>query len=263
MTAVAAYPAEIAPLVDELLASVRDVLGDNLVGVYLCGSLATGAFDPQTSDVDVLVVTERHVTDGQFASLRGLHERIPLEGNEFGYPYEVYYIDRETLRRFRPGRRHVKAGIGEVFGWKEHRHNWVIERWAVREHGIVVSGPDPKTLIGPIRDNEIPEAARAELLSRVDDWAHEWNDGVDPAPWIEKLGAQAFEVITVCRALRTVERGGLPSKSEAVQWALDNLPDEWLSLVRWAHEHRDDRNRNTDMVPEVIRFVHWAAAEVA
>ena len=57
-------PPEVTPLLDELVSGITDALGDNLVGVYLRGSLALGGFDPATSDVDVLVVTEHVVWGG-------------------------------------------------------------------------------------------------------------------------------------------------------------------------------------------------------
>ncbi|HUF53180.1 MAG TPA: aminoglycoside adenylyltransferase domain-containing protein [Dehalococcoidia bacterium] len=257
----ATLPPSVAQLLDALLADIRGTLVDNFVGAYLCGSLATGDFDPATSDVDLLFVTAETVFDAQLTSLGALHTRIPVDENDFGQPYEVYYIDRQTLKRFKPGRRHVKAGLDEEFGWKAHRQNWVIERAVVREHGVIISGPDPRTLIDPVTQDETREAARAELAIRVDDWANEWKGSVNPAPWIEKLGAQSFEVVTVCRALITVEHGDLPSKPQAFAWGRANLPEEWRSLVQWAHKHRDDKTRSTDMVPEVIRFVQWAAAE--
>ncbi len=80
MTAVATYPAEVAPLVEALLDGAREALGENFVGFYLCGSLALGGFDPETSDVDVVVVTGRDVSDAEFAALKALHESVPAEG---------------------------------------------------------------------------------------------------------------------------------------------------------------------------------------
>ena len=52
-------PPDVAALVDALIAGSQEALGDNLVGVYLCGSLALGDFDPEKSDVDALVVCVR------------------------------------------------------------------------------------------------------------------------------------------------------------------------------------------------------------
>src|SRR4051794_1361521 len=46
---------------DELLSSLSTILSDNLLGVYLHGSLAMGCFNPQRSDIDVLVLTHKRL----------------------------------------------------------------------------------------------------------------------------------------------------------------------------------------------------------
>lgn len=257
----AAYPREVAPLVEAVVRGVSDILAENIVGIYLTGSLALGGFNPETSDVDVLVATQRPISDSELETLAAFHERLPAEGNRFGRMYEVYYIDLETLRRYAPGSRHVKLGVGEEFGWKLHRANWVLERWTLREHGIVVQGPGPKTLIDHVGDGELQDAARSELQIRVLDWAREWSEGENPAPWIERRAFQAFEIETVCRALYTISSGRLPSKRAAVEWALQSLPEEWRPIVRWSREHRADHSKGTKMLPEIIRFVRWAAED--
>ena len=43
----------------QLASGIADVLADDLVGVYLHGSLAFGCFNPELSDLDVLAVA-RH-----------------------------------------------------------------------------------------------------------------------------------------------------------------------------------------------------------
>jgi hypothetical protein len=50
--------AAVDAVLEELLAGVRDTLGPHLVGVYLDGSLAAGDFAENSSDIDVLLVTE-------------------------------------------------------------------------------------------------------------------------------------------------------------------------------------------------------------
>jgi len=144
MTAVAKYPADVAALIEALLSSVRKALGDNLLGFYLRGSLALGDFDLETSDVDILVVTERRVSQTEFEALAALHTRIPARDNVYGRHYEVSYVDRVSLKSFGPGeRRHPTVGSDWQFMWAEHRDNFILERWMVREHGIAVAGPDP------------------------------------------------------------------------------------------------------------------------
>ena len=49
-------PEDVRHLLDRVVHGFRAILADNLVGIYLHGSLAMGEFNPLTSDVDLLVV---------------------------------------------------------------------------------------------------------------------------------------------------------------------------------------------------------------
>ena len=57
-----AYPAVNVALL-EFLSSVQTILGPHLRGMYLVGSLAVGDFDPNTSDLDIIVVTDSTLPD--------------------------------------------------------------------------------------------------------------------------------------------------------------------------------------------------------
>ncbi len=56
------YP-DVNAVLTILLDGAQSVLGDHFIGLYLYGSLASGDFNPQTSDVDFLVVTDTDLTD--------------------------------------------------------------------------------------------------------------------------------------------------------------------------------------------------------
>ncbi len=259
MTAVATYPSKVGLLIEALVDGVRDALGENLTGVYLSGSLALGGFDLETSDVDVVVVTGEAVSDAEFEALKALHERLPAVGNDFSLDYDVYYVDRETIRRFAEGQRHVKVGTGEPFSWRQNRPNWALERWTVRERGVTVAGPDPKTLIDPVSPGDLRSAAGAELRARL----QHWTDGSWPREELAHPGAQAFEIETVCRASFTVESGEVSSKGAAVEWALASLPDRWGDLIEWSQAHTIDLTRDETKIPEVLEFLRWAAEKTA
>src|ERR671915_1924807 len=96
---------EVQALLDVLLAGIRDALGDDLVGVYLRGSLALGGFDAATSDIDLLVVVERPVDDAGMHALADLHARIARGANRYADRLEVSYVDRAAIRRFRADER--------------------------------------------------------------------------------------------------------------------------------------------------------------
>jgi hypothetical protein len=253
-------PPEVIPLLDELTAGIRAALGENIVGVYLRGSLALGGFDPATSDVDLLVVTERPVSKVESEALAALHNRIPpTNADGAGRRYEVSYIDRVSIRSFGPSQRlHPRSGDEAPFEWYEHRDNFVLERWTVRERGVTLLGPDPKTLIDQVSAGEIRAAVASELRIRIDDWA----GSAGRAPeWLRHRGAQVFEVETVCRALHTLTTGELRTKAEAVTWARDSLPDNWQPLIAWSQKYRGDLTHDETQIEEIRAFARWSAAK--
>jgi len=88
-----------------------------------------------------------------------------------------------------------------------------------------------------------------------------WAGGDEPPDWLDTRYYQAFEIETICRALYTLEFGELPTKPQAVAWAQETLPGPCRSLVEWSQEHRADKTADKAMIPEIMRFVRWAAAE--
>ncbi len=163
------------------------------------------------------------------------------------------------MRLFEAGQEHVKVGTGEALHRGEHRPNWVLERRTVREHGVVITGPEPKTLIDPVAPDELRAAVGAELRARTTNWG----DGSWPRRELAVVGAQAFEVETACRALLTLEIGELSTKREAVEWALASLPARWSGLIEWSQMHPKDPAVDEGRIPEVLEFLGWAAGETA
>jgi hypothetical protein len=168
-------PDDVTEILSALLAGAREILGDKLAGLYLRGSLAHGGFRAETSDVDVLAVTEAPVGDAELGALAALHARLAALPNTYGNRMEIAYIDRAALRRFRPGLLHPTRGQGATLERSEHHTNWILERWTVREHGLTLFGPNPRTLIDPISSDELQAAVRARLGDWAD-WARELED---------------------------------------------------------------------------------------
>lgn len=248
-------PRKVDEILDALLLEVQQVLSGNLVGVYLRGSLATADLT-ETSDLDVLAVTERPVSDVEFAGLAALHAQLATLPNVYAERLEIAYIDRAALWRFEPGQRHPTLGQGETLAWSEHGSNWILERWTVREHGVALVGPDPRTLIAPVSSAELRAAVRARLY----DW-EAWANQPDDPDWSLPREHKAYVVATMCRALYTLARGELSSKGRAVAWALETLPEPWRSTVTRSQGWRGDKTVDLDIVPEVMRFVHWVASQ--
>jgi len=234
---------------------VQETLADNLVGVYLRGSLATGDFI-DTSDIDFLVAAERPVSGGEADALVEMHARLATLLNKYANRLEGAYIDRASLRRFEPGRRFLTVECETPLRWKEHELSWLIERCGLRESGVALLGPDPRPLIDPISAEELRDAARRRLR----EWATWAADPHDPE-WLPPRSHQAYVVETMCRALYTLAFGELVSKRKAAEWAVSGLPEPWRELVEKAVAARADPAPDEDAIPDVLGFVQWVAVE--
>jgi len=249
-------PQSVNRMLAELLAGIRQALGDNLVGFYLRGSLVTGDFDPATSDLDLLAVTDPPVDAAELAALADLHARLAAFPNPFATETEIAYIDRASLRRYQPGQRHPTLGRGETLAWTEHHENWVLERWVVREHGIALYGPDPRTLIDPIPAAALVTAVRTRLRNWVD-----WVNQPDDPDWLLPRRHKTYVIETMCRALYTLRQGELASKRQSVAWAMTMLPEPWRTLVAMSQTWRTDDTVDLSVNSDVRRFVLWVADE--
>jgi predicted nucleotidyltransferase len=78
-------------LLRELLKSVQAVLGDQFIGMYLEGSLASGDFDRE-SDIDFVVVTDQEISDDLFSALKTMHERIAALDSPWADELEGFYL---------------------------------------------------------------------------------------------------------------------------------------------------------------------------
>jgi hypothetical protein len=249
-TRLTSYP-DVNAILGVLLDGVREILGDKLVGMYLYGSLSLGDFDPDSSDVDFLVVTTDVLPADMLDALRDLHARIAASGVRYAGKLEGSYFPRAALRRHDPANAsHPTIGVDWEFGIREHGGNWIVERHIVRERGVTLWGPSPSTLIDPVSPDEL-KAAVCESLGF-------WHKALTDSAWLEPRDYQAFAILTMCRALYTLNRGEVATKPDAARWALENLDPTWRPLVEkalvWRHQHEKDD------LAETLRFISFALA---
>ena len=224
------YP-DVNAIVHDILIGAGGILGDNLLGMYLVGSLAAGDFDWENSDIDFIIVTAVELSSEQIAALTTMHARIAAGSSKWAVEIEGSYIPRNALRRYDPANAlhpHIFRGVGEgesVLFMMQHASDWIIQRHVLREHGIVVVGPPPHTLVDPVEPEEIRDAVR--------DLAPVWPEPLlhDPEPLRVHDGYHAYTVVTLCRMLYTLEHGTIVSKPVAARWARGLEDGRWSALI--------------------------------
>ncbi len=241
----------------ELVAGIHEVLGGDLVGVYLYGSYLSGGFDPGVSDLDLVSVISSEVEELDLAALDRVHHGLVGRHPDWSDRLEVVYVNLATLQSFR-GSRGPLAVIspGEPFHLRDEPPvEWVQNWYLVRETGLTLYGPAPATIIPPIVWTEFAAAAAhyAEDVSRRS-LAH------------ASPGALAYAVLTMCRAARTVRAQVHGSKQEAAVWAKQTMP-EWGSLINEALTCRLSRGTlgfgDEQVRADAERFVRLVGAEIS
>jgi len=224
--------AEVNALLRELLSEVRAVLSDRFVGMYLYGSLASGDFDPQRSDIDFVVATDADLPHEAFLALKAMHARI-RDGSPWAARLEGDYIPREALRRHDPARaRYPHLGMDGHFDVEEHGSGGVIGRYLLRESGLALTGPPPHALIDPVG----PDGLRRATLDNLHEW---WALMLHDSARLQSGEYRAYAVLTMCRTLYTLRHGAVVSKAEAAHWAQEALGEPWAALaaqaLAWGH----------------------------
>ena len=114
----------------------------------------------------------------------------------------------------------------------------------LRERGITLVGPDPRTLIDPIS----PEQLRQAMRPMLDEWAKAI---LDHPSILMRRGYQSYVVLTMLRVLYTLANGAVASKPAAVRWGEAKLDNRWGGLITRAWEGRHFADADAD--PEDIR----------
>jgi predicted nucleotidyltransferase len=245
------YP-EVNEVLNILLRNVKEILGEQFIGMYLYGSLSSGDFNPETSDIDFLVVTKTTLPEKTVTSLEEIHNQTWATSLKRAGKLEGAYVPQALIRRHDPRGAACPTVNEGQFYVAPLGSDWIIQRHVVRVNGVVVEGPEPATLIDPVSPDDIRES----VVGTLEEW---WFPMLDDPSWLREHepAYRAFAVITMCRVLHALEHGTIVSKPKAIQWAQTSLGEPWRQIITTAvavsnHEDQDIALHETT---DFIRFV--------
>ncbi len=235
-------------ILHQLTAGLCSTLRDNLVGVYLYGSLITGDFDASTSDLDLVVVLREPLDEARFEALQRLHANVIKGRPEWQDRLELAYISQRGLRRFRSETSTI--GIispGELFHMIQAGSDWLISWYALREDGVALLGPPIESLVDPISARDYLRAVQEHIESYRD-----MDTGAANAATL------SYATLTVARGLFTLCHGQPTSKIKAAAWVQEIFP-HWSPLIQlalaWRVDPRRDPRALDEVRPRVAAFV--------
>jgi hypothetical protein len=219
------YP-EVNIFLSQLVASQQALLGEQLVGLYLGGSLALQAFHLDRSDIDFLAVTLEHLPPEIVSELQNLHTQLCLTHSTWAKKLDGSYVPRKVVRRWTADHPPCPFVEGDQFQ-VTNQGSAVIQRHIIREHGLIVVGPDPHELM----DSVSPDELRGALRGMFETW---WRPQLEDPSWVAQIRNQPFAILTMCRSLYVLAYGEVASKAVAGRWAQKVLGQAWVEPIEWA-----------------------------
>lgn len=246
---------EIRALLDLLLAQIQSILGDRLLGLYVVGSLVVGDFDPDVSDIDLIAVTVGDLDADEAACLKAMHIAVAQAHPRWDDRIEAVYVAAESLKQRPSAHRLAKIGPGEPFYvFDANGSDWLINWYVLYENGVALYGAPPRSITPPVAPDDLLPAMRRQL-PELREWIAQG----------EHRGAQAYAILTMCRALYTFARRGFVSKRQAALWAADSFP-QWSPLIHqalgWRQASQGERVDGAATQAETVRFVDFAIATI-
>ena len=217
---------EIENVIHDFVERSKDILGDNLVGIYLHGSLAMGCFNPQRSDIDLIIVVNNSLSD----SIKREYMEMVVENNAHGPEkgIEMSVVLRNVCKPFiYPTPYELHFSTGHLDWWKEDPDEYIHELKGTDKdlaaHFTIINKRG-KCLYGlPIKEvfGEVPTSDYMDSI---------WYDVEHAKKEIKYY--PMYLTLNLARVLAFKEEGLVLSKKEGAEWALNKLPSEYHKLIQ-------------------------------
>lgn len=241
-------------IAEHLTLEIQNLFGSRLLALYLYGSLVTGDFSPDRSDIDLLAVLSTEVTEEDIELLREMHIRFVGNYPDWEDRIDVIYTPVMALQQSgTKGPAIAKISPGEALHGLDFSRDYVLNWYLARRSGVSLFGRQPQELI--------PEISRSEFLTVVAGHARWWQECVEQ---MIQPGARAYSVLTLCRALYASVEGEPVSKKMAAEWAQPLLP-QYDALIRWGLDYwygEQSRLSEEGNLKDVVRFVKDLSSRV-
>ena len=222
-----AIPPAVQPLLAALTARYAAVLGDNLVGLYLHGSLAFGCFTWAKSDIDFIAVVRTPLAQDTrlalLAVLEELRQQAPPKGFEmsvvlathcrdFVYPtpFQLHFSNHWLTRYLAD-----PLSLCGTGGTEQLDHDLAAHFTVIHHAGIVLTGSPIAAVFGAVP----PCAYRDSIVRDICDAVQDVRNN------------PVYIILNLCRVLAYHRENRVLSKEQGGLWGVQHLPAPYTDLI--------------------------------
>lgn len=249
-------------LLNEIVLSYQEILKNNLVGIYVHGSLAFGCFNWDKSDIDFLVVTNSVPSQDEKVLMiqklldllpisppKGLEMSLILEKycKQFVYPtpYELHYSNDHLAS--------IKKSINEYCQNMHGIDKDLAAHFTITKAvGLTLCGQK----IDQVFTSDVP---KSDYLDSILLDTENFKDEIKSV--IKNHDNQSFVyiVLNLCRVLAFVREDLVISKEKGGLWGLKNLPQKFEPVVNAAlkiyKSNQEDIWPDNSIIEEFVQFM--------
>lgn len=203
----------------------RSILGENLTGIYIHGSIAFQCFNWNKSDIDFLVVVNQapslSAKESLITALLELDAVCPPKGLEMSVVLESACIDFHYPVPFE-----LHFSNAHKERCKTDLHNYCLSMngtdqdlaahfTIIRKAGITLYGKDISQVFSSVPRNDYIDSIKGDIENAVTDISE------DPI----------YVILNLCRVLAYIRDGAVLSKEQGGIWGMENLPPNHHNII--------------------------------
>ncbi|WP_391509578.1 nucleotidyltransferase domain-containing protein [Bacillus pseudomycoides] len=225
-------PEEVKVLMEQYVIGLQDIFfNEQLIGVYVYGSIALGAFHLETSDVDFVTVTREPVSETQNIQIIELHKK--MSKSMLGRRMDGMYIQLADLGKYNeevPQYVYCADGKAHTGHWDVNAVTW----WTLKNQGITVIGEEASKLPFQTPWSDVVETMKYNVEQY-------WSEKASRPylflieEWVESA------VVTMGRILYTLEHKTIVSKDEGLQYMMRASSEKWIPLLQEVERMRHNK----------------------
>ncbi|RKM55484.1 DUF4111 domain-containing protein [Butyrivibrio sp. X503] len=234
----------------------KDILKENLVGVYLHGSAVMGCYNPKKSDLDLIIVVNGAMSDSEKKAFMDMVVELNENGPAKGI--EMSVVKREVCKPFvypTPFELHFSV---MHLGWYKDNPDDYIQKMNGEDSDLAahftIIKKRGKCLYGDPIDEVFGEVPSADYMDSIkDDIAEAEDDIVDNTMYI---------TLNLARVLAYKKDDLVLSKKEGGEWALNAVPQEYHDQIKEAmREYETGGNASYD-IELAKRYARYMLKEI-
>ena len=189
-------------ILDEIADKSKLIFKENLTGIYLHGSLAMGCFNPDKSDIDLIIVVKNNITE--LSIVREEYCRNFL----YPTPFELHFSNAHLQWFLDNPADYIQKMNGTDKDLAAHFK-------IIKKYGVVLQGAEINDVFA-----DVPEK---EYIDSI------WYD-VEGAKK-DILNEPVYIILNLCRVAAFLKNDLILSKKQGGEWALQNLSAQYHAFI--------------------------------